>query len=56
VCIEQEVSRRAQSFPFERKWKGRDSFGVLSQLKISEEIEKRVSRDELIPSPKDQER
>jgi hypothetical protein len=56
VCIEQEVARRAQSFSFERKWKGQDSFGVLSQLKISEEIERRVSRDELIPSTKSQER
>jgi hypothetical protein len=39
VCIEKEVYRRAQRFPFERKWKGRDSFGVFSQLQISEEIE-----------------
>jgi hypothetical protein len=49
---ERWVAKRAPG-KSSKEVEGPRSFGVLSQFKSSEEIEKRVNREGLIPSPKD---
>jgi hypothetical protein len=48
---ERRVARRAPG-KYSKEVEGSRSFGVLSQFESSEEIEKRVNREGLIPSPK----